>query len=65
MLVKLMAAKSTAISEPNPDLFNLVILLGRFFQIRDDYMNLTSDDVCTPGQVHYVTDRKMERSSIS
>ncbi|KAJ2984086.1 hypothetical protein NQ176_g217 [Zarea fungicola] len=44
MLVKLMAAKSTAISEPNPDLFNLVILLGRFFQIRDDYMNLTSDD---------------------
>lgn len=48
MLVRFMAAKSTAISEPNSDLFNLVILLGRFFQIRDDYMNLTSDDVRTP-----------------
>ena len=28
-----------------PDLNRLVVLLGRYFQIRDDYMNLTSVEV--------------------
>jgi geranylgeranyl pyrophosphate synthase len=28
------------------DLTHLAILLGRYFQIRDDYMNLTSGEVC-------------------
>ncbi|KAI1258586.1 isoprenoid synthase domain-containing protein [Xylariaceae sp. FL1019] len=42
MLVKLMEAKSRTTIIHRPDLCHLVTLLGRFFQIRDDYMNLTS-----------------------
>lgn len=58
MLVRFMAAKTGAgVSNtddsdtgvkppiPPPDLTRLVVLLGRYFQIRDDYMNLTSDEV--------------------
>ncbi|KAM7216733.1 Geranylgeranyl diphosphate synthase sdnC [Rhypophila decipiens] len=57
MLVRFMAAKTgsakIATSDdaetgtgkpPPPDLTRLVVLLGRYFQIRDDYMNLTSDE---------------------
>jgi len=44
MLARLMAAKSQA---NTPDLSRLVVLLGRYFQIRDDYMNLTSEEVNT------------------
>ncbi|KAL4800784.1 isoprenoid synthase domain-containing protein [Aspergillus venezuelensis] len=29
-------------SEPNPDLLHLFTLVGRYYQIRDDYMNLAS-----------------------
>ncbi|KAI0124117.1 isoprenoid synthase domain-containing protein [Xylariales sp. AK1849] len=42
MLVRLMSAKSHLTSSSTPDLRPLVALLGRYFQIRDDYMNLTS-----------------------
>nr|BCP56498.1 phomopsene synthase [Diaporthe amygdali] len=42
MLARLMTAKSS--SSSSPDLTALVGLLGRYFQIRDDYMNLTSAD---------------------
>lgn len=45
MLVRLMAAKTGVNPGPPPDLGRLVLLLGRYFQIRDDYMNLTSDEV--------------------
>nr|A0A1B4XBK0.1 RecName: Full=Geranylgeranyl diphosphate synthase sdnC; AltName: Full=(2E,6E)-farnesyl diphosphate synthase; AltName: Full=Dimethylallyltranstransferase; AltName: Full=Farnesyl diphosphate synthase; AltName: Full=Farnesyltranstransferase; AltName: Full=Geranylgeranyl pyrophosphate synthase; Short=GGPP synthase; Short=GGPPSase; AltName: Full=Geranyltranstransferase; AltName: Full=Sordarin/hypoxysordarin biosynthesis cluster protein C [Sordaria araneosa]BAV32147.1 geranylgeranyl diphosphate synth len=54
MLVRFMAAKTGAkggVETDNnkapiapPDLTRLVVLLGRYFQIRDDYMNLTSDE---------------------
>lgn len=43
ILARLMAAKSKLPSRPN--LTDLASLLGRYFQIRDDYMNLNSDDV--------------------
>lgn len=43
MLLKLMACKSKA--TPRPELTSLATLLGRFFQIRDDYMNLNSIEV--------------------
>jgi hypothetical protein len=32
-------------SEPVPELMHLFTLLGRYYQIRDDYMNLASDEV--------------------
>jgi geranylgeranyl pyrophosphate synthase len=44
MLVRLMGAKSH--SPSILDLSRLMTLLGRYFQIRDDYMNLTSLEVC-------------------
>lgn len=47
MLVRLMAAKSEVGPTETPDLTWLVVLLGRYFQIRDDYMNLTSAEVST------------------
>ncbi|PYH68713.1 bifunctional terpene synthase/polyprenyl synthetase family protein [Aspergillus vadensis CBS 113365] len=31
-------------TEPCPDLMHLITLMGRYYQIRDDYMNLTSDE---------------------
>ncbi|KAL4946425.1 hypothetical protein BDV06DRAFT_218353 [Aspergillus oleicola] len=31
-------------SEPNPELLHLFTLLGRYYQIRDDYMNLASEE---------------------
>ncbi|KAF3025155.1 hypothetical protein E8E14_014740 [Neopestalotiopsis sp. 37M] len=42
MLVRLMSARTQSTSPVVPDLHHLVVLLGRYFQIRDDYMNLTS-----------------------
>ncbi|KAK7756059.1 hypothetical protein SLS62_002002 [Diatrype stigma] len=42
MLVRLMTIKNQSSSPITPDLNRLVVLLGRYFQIRDDYMNLTS-----------------------
>ena len=42
LLASLMALEST--STAHYDLAPLVILLGRYFQIRDDYINLTSGD---------------------
>ncbi|KUL83818.1 hypothetical protein ZTR_06621 [Talaromyces verruculosus] len=44
MLVRLMTAKNQISSPITPDLNRLVVLLGRYFQIRDDYMNLTSTE---------------------
>jgi geranylgeranyl pyrophosphate synthase len=46
ILVRLMTAKSTSPSPP--DLTALASLLGRYFQIRDDYINLNSSDVRDP-----------------
>ena len=43
MLVRLMAAESSV--ETAPDLGIFAKLLARYFQIRDDYMNLQSSDV--------------------
>ncbi|GLB11827.1 hypothetical protein AtubIFM57258_008699 [Aspergillus tubingensis] len=31
-------------TEPCPELMHLITLMGRYYQIRDDYMNLTSDE---------------------
>ncbi|KAL4957322.1 isoprenoid synthase domain-containing protein [Aspergillus filifer] len=43
MAVRLMELESKS-EEPCPDLTHLVTLMGRYYQIRDDYMNLTSDE---------------------
>ena len=43
MLAKLMIAKSS--SKSRPEFTTLMTLLGRYFQIRDEHMNLTSPDV--------------------
>ncbi|KAL4791908.1 isoprenoid synthase domain-containing protein [Aspergillus venezuelensis] len=43
MVVRLMELEAKA-EEPFPDLIHLVTLMGRYYQIRDDYMNLTSDE---------------------
>jgi ophiobolin F synthase len=45
LLTKLMLAESTQNPEA-VDLGQLCLLLGRYFQIRDDYQNLVSDEVC-------------------
>jgi fusicocca-2,10(14)-diene synthase/ophiobolin F synthase len=46
MLAKLLDAKSDSPTKPDITLLTrFMTLLGRLFQIRDDYMNLTSDDV--------------------
>lgn len=41
-----------AISRLTPDLTGLMTLLGRYFQIRDDYLNLISADVSSTLIVH-------------
>ncbi|KAL4964990.1 bifunctional terpene synthase/polyprenyl synthetase family protein [Aspergillus stella-maris] len=43
MVVRVMTLESTN-GEPCSDLMHLVTLMGRYYQIRDDYMNLTSDE---------------------
>lgn len=45
ILVKLMLAKTPLI--PMPNMIALASLMGRYFQLRDDYMNLSSVDVYT------------------
>ena len=37
--------ESEASTPPNPKLLQLVDFLGRYYQIRDDYYNLISDEV--------------------
>ncbi len=46
MLFKLIEARSTL--DLKPDLTGVMTLLGRYFQMRDDYLNLTSADVSSP-----------------
>jgi geranylgeranyl diphosphate synthase type 3 len=52
MALRLMEIESGA--APCADLMHLITLMGRYYQIRDDYLNLTSDEVCMakakPGQ---------------
>lgn len=43
MALRLMEIESDA--ESCPDLIYFVTLIGRYYQIRDDYMNLTSEEV--------------------
>lgn len=43
MALRIMELESGA--TPCPDLTHLVTLMGRYYQIRDDYLNLTSDEV--------------------
>ncbi|TPR10450.1 FAD binding domain family protein [Aspergillus niger] len=42
MTLRLLEIESKA--EPCPDLMQLITLMGRYYQIRDDYLNLTSDE---------------------
>jgi fusicocca-2,10(14)-diene synthase/ophiobolin F synthase len=50
MLARLMDAKSASPTKPDVTLLaRFMTLLGRLFQIRDDYMNLTSADVSVSG----------------
>jgi fusicocca-2,10(14)-diene synthase/ophiobolin F synthase len=54
MLARLLDALSDSPTKPNVTLLTrFMTLLGRLFQIRDDYMNLTSADVSpTLSSVH-------------
>lgn len=46
MLARMLDAKSDAATKPDVTLLaRFMTLVGRLFQIRDDYMNLTSADV--------------------
>lgn len=56
MLVRLMGAKSH--SPSTLDLSRLMTLLGRYFQIRDDYMNLTSLEVCVQLKLVMIDSKK-------
>lgn len=38
-------------TEVDPDLEHLITLIGRYYQIRDDYQNLASDEVRFPTQI--------------
>jgi hypothetical protein len=44
LVLRLLEAEAQ--SQPVPELMHLLTLLGRYYQIRDDYMNLASDEVC-------------------
>jgi geranylgeranyl pyrophosphate synthase len=44
LMLRLMEAEAPT-SNPNPSLARLLTLVGRYYQIRDDYLNLTSSDV--------------------
>jgi len=49
LLARLLDAKSNASTKPDvATLTHFMTLLGRLFQIRDDYINLTSADVSCP-----------------
>jgi geranylgeranyl diphosphate synthase type 3 len=43
MALRLMQVEARA--EPCQDLSHLITLMGRYYQIRDDYLNLTSQEV--------------------
>jgi geranylgeranyl diphosphate synthase, type III len=43
MVLRFMEVESNA--TPCQDLLHLITLLGRYYQIRDDYQNLVSDEV--------------------
>jgi geranylgeranyl pyrophosphate synthase len=47
LMVRLMEAESPS-PTTTPHLSRLLTLTGRYYQIRDDYMNLTSADVSLP-----------------
>lgn len=47
MAAKLLIAESGSSEMKPPDFDKLMTLLGRYFQIRDDYMNLASAEVGT------------------
>lgn len=47
MISRLVIAQSQSPNKP-ADLDRLMTLLGRYFQIRDDYANLVLDQVCDP-----------------
>ncbi|KAL3459287.1 isoprenoid synthase domain-containing protein [Aspergillus heterothallicus] len=42
LVLRLLEVES--VSEPDPELMHLFTLLGRYYQIRDDYMNLASEE---------------------
>ena len=47
LALRLMEADASNLSTP-PSLLHLSTLLGRYYQIRDDYQNLASDEVSGP-----------------
>ena len=47
LALRLMEAEASIPSMP-PSLLHLITLLGRYYQIRDDYQNLASDEVSGP-----------------
>jgi ophiobolin F synthase len=47
LMARLMEAESPS-PITTPHLSRLLTLIGRYYQIRDDYMNLTSADVSPP-----------------
>lgn len=60
MISRLVIAQSQSPNKP-ADLDRLMTLLGRYFQIRDDYANLVLDQVCNPYRRRDKSDSRRDR----
>lgn len=47
LVMRLIAAEASSSIPSNNKLDSFITLLGRYYQIRDGYQNLTSDEVCS------------------